>query len=39
MDILKRFHLDAYEFGDVLPADWLWIKPATAKKPLTASSI
>jgi len=27
MEILKRFHLDVYNFGDVLPADWLWIKP------------
>lgn len=30
MDILKRFHLDAYKFGDVLPADWLWIGPKTS---------
>jgi Sulfotransferase family len=33
MDVLKRFNLDAYEFGHGLPADWLWIKPATAKSP------
>jgi hypothetical protein len=31
MDILKRFDLDAYQVGDVLPADWLWIKPTTAR--------
>jgi hypothetical protein len=30
MDILKRFHLDAYQFGDVLPADWFWIKSRTS---------
>ncbi len=25
MQILERFQLDVYKFGDVLPADWLWV--------------
>lgn len=33
MEILKWFHLDVYKADDVFPADWLWIKPTTAKKP------
>jgi hypothetical protein len=32
MEILKRFHLDAYEFGRALPADWLWIRSANYQR-------
>jgi hypothetical protein len=30
MEIVKRFQLDVYRFGDALPADKLWIKPETS---------
>jgi hypothetical protein len=30
MEVLKRFHLEVYRFGDVLPVDRLWIKPITS---------
>jgi hypothetical protein len=32
MEILKRFHLDAYEFGRALPADLLWIRSANYQR-------
>jgi 16S rRNA C967 or C1407 C5-methylase (RsmB/RsmF family) len=25
MEILKQFDLDVYQFGNTLPANWLWI--------------
>jgi hypothetical protein len=30
MEILERFEVDVYHAGDVLPADWVWIKSETA---------
>jgi hypothetical protein len=25
MEILKQFDLDVYQFGNTLPANWLWV--------------
>jgi hypothetical protein len=36
MEILPRFHLDAYRAGEVLPADSLWIKPRASRRPPVA---